>query len=100
MKKSSGSVLLLIIAIVAIAKFKEYWPYIVGGIAFVVLLIVLAYRKEAKQPYTHIGNRSTKTYHLRSCRTLSNVAQSNLVGFRSADQARRKGYKPCNICKP
>lgn len=102
-KKSGGaysSVFLIVIAAVAIFRFKEYWPYIAGGAALVILLIVFLSVRASKKPILYIGNKATKTYHVRSCRTLSNVGQNNIIGFSTAEEAQRKGYKPCNICKP
>ena len=74
-----------------------------GGAAVIVLLVLLASHKKNQQPqapYMYYGNVSTKTYHFRSCRTLTSVGKGNLAGFHTKEEAQRKGYKPCNICKP
>lgn len=93
----------LVALVAAVIVFKQYWPYIVGGAAVIVLLVLLASHKKNQQPqapYMYYGNVSTKTYHFRSCRTLTSVGKGNLAGFHTKEEAQRKGYKPCNICKP
>lgn len=95
-----GAIVIIIIAGVAITKLKDYWPYILGGAALLLLLIVIGKKQSAKRPIVYIGNRGTKTYHKKSCQTLESIGSGNMIGFHSSEEARRAGYRPCNICKP
>lgn len=81
-------------------KLKDYWPYVLGAAVLVFILIFIAKKKEAKKPIVYLGNRSTKTYHLRTCPTLSKIGEGHLVGFHSAEEAQKQGYRRCNTCQP
>ena len=69
-------------------------------LGLVFILIFIAKKKEAKKPIVYLGNRSTKTYHLRTCPTLSKIGEGHLVGFHSAEEAQKQGYRRCNTCQP
>ena len=95
-----GIVFVFILAGLAINFFKEYWPYIVGGVVILFLIIVISAKNSSKKPILYIGNKSSKTYHKKTCQTLSSFGEGNMIGFHSEEEARRAGYRPCNICKP
>jgi competence protein ComEC len=46
----------------------------------------------------YIGNKSSKTFHLDSCKSLP--AEQNRAYFDSRQAALDAGYKPCGTCKP
>ena len=47
-----------------------------------------------------VGNTRTGTYHELSCKLIERIGTENMVGFRSAYEAEKAGYKPCLICRP
>lgn len=95
-----GIVALFILFAVGFNWLKDYWPYFLGAVVLLFLLIVIGKKKEAKKPIVYLGNRSTKTYHLRTCPTLSKIGEGHMIGFHSAEEAQKQGYRRCNICQP
>lgn len=69
----------------------------IGIIAFIAWLIR---RRKAylALPIIFLGNKTTRTYHTRSCTQLKQISPLNLVAFRQPKELR--GYKPCSLCKP
>ena len=47
-----------------------------------------------------IGSDSTGIYCYPSCRNAQRVTPAHRVTFRSADDSRRAGYRPCRVCRP
>lgn len=47
-----------------------------------------------------VGSRTTSVYCLPTCRHARRIADENQVGFGSAEEARRAGYRPCQVCRP
>lgn len=107
----NGTVIVLLVGIiglgVAIKFLQDHWPIIaaVGGVLILALIILAMKRKKARKVYSslpivYVGNSSTKTYHLHTCRQALEIAPANKVGFRSREEAVRNGYKPCGACRP
>lgn len=100
-------ILLLVVIGAAISFFQRYWP-IIAAVGAVLLLILIVYSvKKSKarkaylsQPVLYIGNASTKTFHLPSCRLVSDISQKNRIAFRSYEETAAGGYSPCGVCKP
>jgi O-6-methylguanine DNA methyltransferase len=46
------------------------------------------------------GSDTTRIYCYPSCRHARRTTPAHRVAFRSVDQARRAGYRPCRICRP
>lgn len=102
-----GFIAVLAVGGVAIAFFKDNWPYIVAVLAvLIILFIVLHIRNKRRRevylalPVLFIGNSSTHVYHTLSCSKASGLSPNNAVAFRSLDEIRRSGYTPCRYCKP
>lgn len=50
------------------------------------------------KPGGYIGNKSSKKFHLPTCRHLP--AEKNRVQFKTREDAIAAGYDPCKLCKP
>lgn len=50
------------------------------------------------QPTSYIGNKSSKKFHLSSCKSLPK--EENRVTFESREEAINSGYSPCRSCQP
>ncbi len=46
----------------------------------------------------YIGNKSSKKFHLGTCKRLP--AEKNQVRFKTREEAIDAGYQPCKVCKP
>lgn len=108
---SGGSVILFVLVIAAAAAainfMRDNWIIIAAVAAVLLILLIMSARKKAKaraeylaQPILYIGNSGTKTFHCLSCRQAANISTSNMVPFRSREEATRAGYQPCGICRP
>jgi hypothetical protein len=47
-----------------------------------------------------VGSSNSKVYHHESCVYARKIAPENLVVFKSAEEAKRQGRRPCRICQP
>jgi O-6-methylguanine DNA methyltransferase len=47
-----------------------------------------------------IGSDTTGVYCYPSCRNARRIGSAHRVPFRSADESRRAGYRPCLVCRP
>lgn len=47
-----------------------------------------------------IGSDTTHVYCYPSCRNARRVTPGHRVNFRTADDSRRAGYRPCHVCRP
>lgn len=50
--------------------------------------------------YKYYASNKSKKYHYPSCRWAQKINPSNLVTFKSANEAKAQGYVPCKVCKP
>ena len=48
----------------------------------------------------YIGSRTTKIYCFPTCRDARRIREENRVPFHGADEAQRKGFRPCQRCRP
>ena len=49
---------------------------------------------------TYIGNKSSKKFHISTCRSVSDMKESNKIVFTTRAEAISQGYVPCKICTP
>lgn len=56
--------------------------------------------EEPEYTVTYIGNRSTKKFHEEYCSSVDKMKESNKVNFTTREAAVKKGYTPCQRCKP
>lgn len=50
--------------------------------------------------HRYIGNKSSRVFHLGSCKSVNKMSDKNKVYFDSREQAAESGYSPCGYCKP
>lgn len=50
--------------------------------------------------HRYIGNKSSRVFHLGSCKSVNKMSAKNKVYFGSREQAAESGYSPCGYCKP
>jgi hypothetical protein len=50
--------------------------------------------------FQFVASRNSSVFHRPDCRWAQNIAEKNLVGFRTRDEAVRAGKRPCKSCKP
>lgn len=50
--------------------------------------------------YAYVGSRNSDKYHLPTCRHAGKIAEENLVGWASREEAEAAGYSPCKTCSP
>lgn len=48
----------------------------------------------------YVGSSKSDVYHYRSCSAAKKILSSNLVTFASKDEATKRGYRACKVCKP
>jgi O-6-methylguanine DNA methyltransferase len=46
------------------------------------------------------GDATTGVYHLPTCHVVRPAADSDVVDFRTSEDARGQGYVPCEVCRP
>jgi len=49
---------------------------------------------------TFVGSKGSKVFHRSDCPHAARIRDGNRVEFRSADEARRQGRRPCRTCMP
>ena len=83
----------------------DHWMISAAVFVLIIVLVVLARRRRKQRiaaymalPVLFVGNRETCVYHSTTCRTLEKENRRNLVAFRTLDEVKRSGYKPCGTC--
>ncbi|MCX5814253.1 MAG: hypothetical protein NT178_17175 [Proteobacteria bacterium] len=56
--------------------------------------------KPSAAEYKYYASNKSKKYHYQSCIYAQKINPSNLVSFKSANDAKAQGYVPCKVCKP
>lgn len=49
---------------------------------------------------TYHGSVKSNVYHLPTCASAKKIAKENLVVFATKEDAAKKSYRPCKVCKP
>ncbi len=55
---------------------------------------------QAASKYPFVASRSSSVFHRSDCRWAQNIADNNLVGYRTREEALQAGKRPCKTCKP
>ena len=66
-------------------------------------LEAVSVEKETTTPETevlYIGNKKSMRFHLPTCRSVSQMKESNKVEFYSREEAIERNYIPCGDCNP
>jgi hypothetical protein len=50
--------------------------------------------------YAYVASVNTEVFHQPNYRWAKKIAERNLVGFKSREDAIKSGRRPCKICKP
>ncbi len=48
----------------------------------------------------YVGSKNSKVFHRSDCPHAKRISPKNLVHYKSAEDARRQGKRPCRACKP
>ena len=48
----------------------------------------------------YLGNSYTLKFHYPDCQWAEKISESNLIEFKSRQEAVNNGYDPCKVCKP
>lgn len=64
-----------------------------------VSLLSVAFAATTASPGYH-GSSKSNIYHVPACAAVKKILQENLVVFPTKDDAAKKNYRPCKICKP
>jgi hypothetical protein len=48
----------------------------------------------------YLGSSKSNVYHRGSCRSVKQIKADNLVSFPTKEEAQKKGYRACLVCKP
>ncbi len=73
-----------------------------AALAFVVAFAAPA-AKPAPTPApaaTYCGSSKSNVYHYPTCSAAKRIAASNRITFATKEEAAKRGYRPCKICKP
>ena len=46
------------------------------------------------------GSKTSNKYHYPTCKWTKQISPSNLIKFKSPEEAQKAGYIPCPVCKP
>lgn len=46
------------------------------------------------------ASKKSDVYHLPTCASAKSISKENLVVFASKEEAQKKDYRPCAVCKP
>lgn len=59
-----------------------------------------SYKVNDPAPYSFVGNKNSKKFHISTCDGVKNMNSNNKVNFSSREDAVTQGYVACNICRP
>jgi len=46
------------------------------------------------------ASKKSNVYHLPGCASAKAISKDNLITFASKEEAQKKDYRPCAVCKP
>jgi len=61
---------------------------------------VSAKQPEANVAGKYVGSKTSNKYHYPDCKWAKTIAPERLITFKSVEEAKKAGYKPCPVCKP
>jgi len=50
--------------------------------------------------YSYVASAQREVFHKPSCRWAKKISRSNLIVFKTRDEAIKSGRRPCKVCKP
>lgn len=63
----------------------------------IVILLVLSSVVFAAEFW---ASKNSNKYHYQNCKWAQKIKSSNLVNFKSPEEAVKAGYVPCKVCRP
>lgn len=48
----------------------------------------------------YVGSMKSHKYHKLDCRYARKIDEKNLIYFKTPEEAIKKGYYPCKVCRP
>jgi hypothetical protein len=66
----------------------------------VAVLLLLVFIPTAISATEFWGSKTSNKYHYPTCKWTKQISPSNLVKFKSPEEAQKAGYIPCPVCKP
>lgn len=69
-------------------------------LAFLWLAVPAPVQLQEKPQITYVASKNSNKFHRPSCRWAKKIAAKNLCGFQSREEALKKGYIPCKVCRP
>ena len=67
-------------------------------LALTTAAFLFAASATSKEGY-YASSKST-VYHLPTCDWAMKISPANLIVFKTKEEAQKKGYHACNVCKP
>lgn len=71
-----------------------------GEIPMVSSVPVLRRNAAGASPYPFVASKNSSVFHAAGCPMAGNIAEENLVGYNSRDEAVAAGKRPCKTCNP
>jgi len=75
---------------------KQRWVFISAILLVTFSIVCLSMAVD----YKYVGSAKSNKYHSPNCKQAQKISPANLVKFKSAEEAQKSGYIPCNACKP
>ncbi len=63
-------------------------------------VLLLSQDTSTKPEGQYCGSVKSNKYHYPSCEWAKKISPSNLIWFKLKEDAEKKNYKPCGVCKP
>ena len=55
---------------------------------------------QPKSSYAYVASSAREPFHKPSCKWAQKISASNLVTFKTRDEAIKAGHRACKVCKP
>jgi hypothetical protein len=65
-------------------------------LATVFLLVFIPFTLTAE----FLASKNSNKYHFPDCKWAQKIKPSNLIKFKTPEDAQKAGYIPCKVCKP
>jgi methylphosphotriester-DNA--protein-cysteine methyltransferase len=69
-------------------------------LSIIFLFLFAAIFAAFAQPAEFWGSKKSDKYHYPTCEWAQKISPSNLIIFKSPEEARQAGYIPCRVCNP
>jgi hypothetical protein len=56
--------------------------------------------EETEPDVKYVGSTKSDKYHYPTCTHAKRILEENRIWFKSIEEAKAAGYKPCGVCKP